>query len=191
MGTRRGRYPLMVAVLVLTGCASAVAGSAETPRVWGWVEKAVVMPLRATVKAKLDTGALTSSIHAEEVERFQRDDQEWIRFRMVFEDLASGERSTRELERPLYRNLRVRGAAGSERRPVVILRLCMGDTVYEEQFSLNDRSDMNYPVLLGRRTIRHLGMLDVRRTFLSEPRCDDDSRLQAFDDDRGAAVQES
>lgn len=53
----------------------------------------------------------------------------------------------------------------------------MGDTIYEEQFSLRDREEMNYPLLLGRRTISHLGLLDVRNTFLQKPECGEDAEL--------------
>ena len=54
----------------------------------------------------------------------------------------------------------------------------MGDTLYEEQFTLNDRSDMIYPVLLGRRTLSHLGYLDVTETFLHSPDCDENSPVK-------------
>ncbi len=58
------------------------------------------------------------------------------------------------------------------------MKVCMGNTVYEEQFTLNDRSDMNYPVLLGRRTISHLGYLDVTQTFQQSPQCDENSPVK-------------
>ncbi|MBN0009067.1 ATP-dependent zinc protease, partial [Pseudomonas aeruginosa] len=38
-------------------------------------------------------------------------------------------------------------------------------------FSLRDRGNMKYPVLLGRRTLEHLGAVDVSRTFTSKPTC--------------------
>ncbi|MCO6441557.1 MAG: ATP-dependent zinc protease [Nitrococcus mobilis] len=48
----------------------------------------------------------------------------------------------------------VQGAGGEDHRRVVLIwKLCLGDTIYEEQFSLEDRDEMNYPILLGRRTI--------------------------------------
>ena len=62
-------------------------------------------------------------------------------------------------------------------RPVVLLDVCMNNTIYEEQFSLRDRGDMIYPLLLGRRTIRHLGLIDVSKSFLNEPECDHDSKV--------------
>lgn len=158
---------------------------------YGWIEKTQVEALGVKAKAKLDSGALTSSIHAEEIEHFEREGEDWVRFILTFEDEHSGDKASKRLERPLHRDLTVRGAGGKEDRPVVLLKICMGHTIYEEQFSLNDRGDMLYPVLLGRRTIQHLGNIDVTRTFLHEPQCDEQSPVKTFaeqqkDEDIGA-----
>ncbi|WP_290794954.1 RimK/LysX family protein, partial [Halomonas sp.] len=70
-----------------------------------------------------------------------------------------------------------------DERPVVLMKVCLGDTIYEEQFSLRDREEMNYPLLLGRRTLTHLGLLDVRETFLQRPSCNEESRLREHEPD--------
>lgn len=172
--------PLLTALLGTTLLASAVQAD---DKVFGWVEKATVEPWGVEVKAKLDSGALTSSLDARDIEVFDKEGEEWVRFRLKLEDEADGETFTEHLERPLYRDLRVRGAGGRDERPVVLMEICLGDTLYEEQFGLRNREEMNYPLLLGRRTISHLGLLDVSETFISEPRCDDDSRLVEHDAD--------
>jgi hypothetical protein len=172
--------------MLLVGAAPALADD----KVFGWVEKAVVEPLGVEVKAKLDSGALTSSLDARDIERFKRDDERWVRFRLKLEDEESGEVVSERMELPLYRSLRLRGAGGTDRRPVVLMKVCLGNTLYEEQFSLRDRGDMNYPLLLGRRTIGHLGLLDVRETFLTEHGCDDDSPVVEHDPDEDQAVEE-
>lgn len=104
-----------------------------------------------------------------------------MRFRLKLEDQQSGEVFSDEIERPLYREQTVRGAGGRDERPVVLMEVCMGDTIYEEQFSLRDREEMLYPLLLGRRTISHLGLLDVRNTFLQDPECGDDAEVVPHD----------
>ncbi|MGM0913156.1 MAG: ATP-dependent zinc protease [Pseudomonadota bacterium] len=184
--TRIG-LPLLAALLLSTASSASADGE---EKVFGWVEKAIVQPWGVEVKAKLDSGALTSSLDAREIERFKRDGERWVRFRLKLEDEESGEVFSERLELPLYRSLRLRGAGGTDRRPVVLMKVCLGDTVYEEQFSLRDRGDMNYPLLLGRRTIGHLGLLDVRDTFLSEPTCDDDSPLVKHDPEEEEVVEE-
>ncbi|WP_346795376.1 ATP-dependent zinc protease [Halomonas sp. Bachu 37] len=166
----------LLAGLMLTAGFTHADGSGNK-KVFGWVEKAVLGPGDIEVKAKLDSGALTSSLDARDIELFERDGEEWVRFRLKLEDQSSGEVFSDTLERPLYRELAVRGAGGRDERPVVLLKVCMGDTYYEEQFSLRDREEMNYPLLLGRRTIGHLGLLDVTETFLQSAECSEESEV--------------
>ncbi|WP_456070617.1 retropepsin-like aspartic peptidase RloA3 [Halomonas kalidii] len=170
---------LITALLLAVGMSQALADE----QVFGWVEKATLEPWGVEVKAKLDSGALTSSLDARDIERFEKDDEEWVRFDLELEDEASGETFSKSMELPLYRDMRVRGAGGRDERLVVLMKVCMGDTVYEEQFGLRNREEMHYPLLLGRRTIGHLGVLDVRETFLNAPQCDEDSPLVAHEPD--------
>jgi hypothetical protein len=167
---------------LLAGLALATP-QAQADKVFGWVENATIEPWGVAVKAKLDSGALTSSLDAREIESFERDGEDWVRFRLKLEDTASGSAFSEELELPLYRDLRVRGAGGRDERPVVLMKICMGDTIYEEQFSLRDRGEMLYPLLLGRRTLSHLGLLDVRETFMQSPNCDEESPLREYEPD--------
>lgn len=168
--------PLAFALLPLAGVAPAIADDAQNEReVFGWVEKATLEPWDVEIKAKLDSGALTSSLDARDIERFEKDGEPWVRFALELEDEATGEDFRKELERPLYRDMAVRGAGGRDERLVVLLKVCLGDTIHEEQFSLRNREDMIYPLLLGRRTIGELGLLDVNGTFLTQPTCTADS----------------
>ncbi|HBW08498.1 MAG TPA: ATP-dependent zinc protease [Pseudomonas sp.] len=139
----------------------------------GWVERGMVLPEEVTVKFKLDTGALTSSMHAEDIEYFERDGDEWVRFDLDLEDIERDKLVKSRIERKLHRELTVRGAGGKEDRPVVLMKVCIGDRLLEEQFSLRDRDEMHYPVLLGRRTLEKLGPVDSARTFTIEPSCEE------------------
>ncbi|WP_043238332.1 retropepsin-like aspartic peptidase RloA3 [Stutzerimonas azotifigens] len=167
---KRSKHSLAIGLTLLATCAIPAA-YAESQRVFGWVEEGLVMPEKVAVKFKLDTGALTSSMHAEDIERFERDGDDWVRFTIEFEDIDTEKDVEARLERKIERNLEVRGAGGEERRPVVLMKVCLADQVYEEEFSLNDRDDMNYPVLLGRRTLEKLGPVDSSKTFTVEPSC--------------------
>lgn len=181
------RWKALVGVLLVAASTSAMA---EEKGVFGWVEKSTLEPWGVEVKAKLDSGALTSSLDARDIERFDKEGEKWVRFRLKLEDEANGETFSEWLELPLYRSLRLRGAGGVDRRPVVLMKICMGETVFEEQFSLRNREEMNYPLLLGRRTIGHLGLLDVRETFLTEPNCDEESPLIEHDPDEDEAYED-
>lgn len=165
---------ILPAVLCLAASAFLAAESraeANPKRHFGWVEKGLIRPENIAVKIKLDTGALTSSMHAENLEPFERDGTPWLRFDVELEDVDGNFVSSR-FEREVLRTVDVRGAGGVEKRPVVRMSICIGDQVYTEQFSLNDRDDMNYPVLIGRRTLEDMGAVDVNRTFTTEPDCD-------------------
>lgn len=148
---------------------------------YGWIEKIKVQPWGVEAKAKLDTGALTSSMHAEDIDFFERDGKDWVEFTVEFEDTDTEEVVEKRIERPLLRDFIAKGAGGRDRRPVVLMQVCIADTLYEEQFSLRDRDNMIYPILLGRRTIQHLGPVDVTRTFLTEADCNENSPVKKFD----------
>ena len=167
------------ALLVATALsASSIAAFANNPnrssageRVYGWLEKAVVLPVGATVDIKLDSGAWTSSMDAKDIETFEQNGKRWVRFDLRLEDHVTGDVRHREMRLPLERITRVRGAGGEDLRPVVTLPVCIGDRVFHEQFTLRDRENMTYPVLLGRRTMKELGLLDVTATYLNKPAC--------------------
>ncbi|WP_044874397.1 ATP-dependent zinc protease [Pseudomonas sp. LFM046] len=155
---------------LLFGSLLAVTAQAQ-PRVVGWVEDALLLPEKVMVKAKMDTGALTSSLDAKDIEPFNRDGRKWVRFTVELTDAKSGESVISEFERPVVRNVKVRGAGGVDHRPVVQMSICIGDQRYDEEFSLRNRGKMIYPVLIGRRTLEHLGAVDVSRTFTLKPKC--------------------
>lgn len=165
-------------VAMLTG----LSNVAVAQQAYGWVEMVKVQPWGVEAKAKLDTGALTSSMHAEDIERFERDGEDWVRFTVDLGDAEVGKRIKQRIERPLFREFSVRGAGGRDKRSVVLMKVCIADTVYEEQFSLRNRDNMNYPILLGRRTIQHLGPVDVTRTYLVESQCGKESPVLSYNE---------
>lgn len=160
--------------LLIAGGLANTAMGADKPT-YGWVETGILDSWGAEVKVKLDTGALTSSMQAEDIETFERDDEDWVRFTVEIEDENTDEVVSRTFERAIFRDLVVSGAGGKDHRPVVLMTLCMGQNRHEEQFSLEDRDDMNYPVLLGRRTIQSLGDVDVTQTFIQDPNCNNEN----------------
>ncbi|WP_390623819.1 retropepsin-like aspartic peptidase RloA3 [Pseudomonas tumuqii] len=160
---------LLQSAMLLSLCTA--PAFASTQQVLGWVEEGLILPENLAVKFKLDTGALTSSMHAEDIERFKKDGEDWVRFNIELEDIATNKQVNAQFERQVERAIKVRGAGGAERRPVVLMKVCLGNQVYEEQFSLNDRDRMNYPVLVGRRTLEKVGLVDSNKTFTAKPDC--------------------
>lgn len=169
MSTLRRRTPALLAATLLASSLSLPTHAAD--RVLGWVEEGLIMPDGVAVKFKLDTGALTSSMHAEGVERFEKDGKDWVRFNVNVKDNRTDKPAKLQFERAVERTIKVRGAGGAERRPVVQMSVCLGDTLYSESFTLNDRDAMNYPVLIGRRTLEKAGAVDSSKTFTAKPTC--------------------
>lgn len=131
---------------------------------WVWIEA-----LNKRLKARVDTGATLSSIHATKIERFERDGKNWVRFTMQVN--AEGEQGVnskdQDFEAPLARNAKIRQASSEEidARPVVRLRMRLGHLDEEVDFTLTNRSEMNYPILLGRRFLQDIAVVDVSLKF--------------------------
>ena len=137
--------------------------------VFGWVEHAFLEGPELELRAKLDTGAKTSSLSAVDIERFERDGEEWVRFDIP---IPESDRQI-ELERPVYRNVLIKDRDGSSnRRPVVRLVTCLGPHKVEAQYSLADRTGFHYPILIGRRVLKDVGLVDASGTFLADPVCE-------------------
>ena len=128
---------------VVSGLLSALLLVAPTPassKALGWVERIVLEPDAIPVKAKLDTGARTSSLHAEDISLFDRGGRKWVRFRFAVTDADDQAREV-ILERPRVRRVRIKEHEGEyDRRPVVEMTFCLGDERYTEEFTLVDLS---------------------------------------------------
>ncbi|MEM1153367.1 MAG: RimK/LysX family protein [Pseudomonadota bacterium] len=158
-------------VVILTLIA-ATGASAAPKLVLGWVEPVDLVGKEMRVKAKLDVGALTSSMHAQNIERFERDGEAWVRFEFTDENELTEETQTLELEGPLVRDVLIkRHGAPSVRRPVITHTFCLYNQMYRAEFSLTDRTEFIYPILLGRTFLSQVALIDSSETFLSEPSC--------------------
>jgi len=141
--------------------------SSELVRVYGWREHIEIKGIREKLQAKLDTGALTSSIHAEEKQFFERDGKKWVRF--LVKDKRKDHTISGRLEAPLVRVTKIKEPGGvSVEREVVLLSFRLGDRKFRGEFTLNNRSNMLAPILIGRSIIKDLGWVDVSRTHLAD-----------------------
>lgn len=113
------------------------------------------------MKAKLDVGALTSSLDVRELQRFRKQGQDWVRFTYL-----AGARAI-TVERALVRNSMMKMHGGGLReRPVVRLTIQLGDFCQETEVNLADRQNFLYPLLLGRRFLEAAQVsVDSNRTF--------------------------
>ncbi|WMC09393.1 ATP-dependent zinc protease [Oceanimonas pelagia] len=119
--------------------------------------------------ARIDTGATTSSLSAQDITEFERDGKPWVSFNMAHE----GVDEKLPVEAPLVRYVRIRQASAeeTERRPVVELTLRLGRLSEKTEFTLTDRSQMTYPVLLGREFLKDIAVVDIaRRNVQGKPK---------------------
>jgi hypothetical protein len=138
----------------------------------GWLEHIRLMPLDHRVRAKLDSGAKSNAIHAESIERFERDGVPMARFklRLTHNDSKS---ETITFESPIVRevNIKLRNTTAVDSRLAVKLDFCMAGERHTGVFTLADRSGFNYPVLLGRDFLQNRVLIDSSQTFLHNARC--------------------
>ena len=142
--------------------APAVVESEEKITV-GQLERIRIEPQGAVLTARIDTGANSNSLSAENLVYFERDGEDWVRFEVRTDD---GQVNT--LEREVQRHVRVIQQSDPEgsRRPMVYLRVRLGNVLGNFEFNLTDRSHLKHPVILGREFLADLMLVDVGQEFL-------------------------
>lgn len=132
----------------------------------GSVEKVHVYPSNLIMNARIDTGAETSSIHADEITKFERDGKRWVRFTLVDEKTNT----PHIIERKVIRSVKIIQSSleeGYERRVVVKLKITIGDKTELSEFTLTSREHMTYPILIGRNVLQDLFIVDVSEKYIA------------------------
>jgi hypothetical protein len=165
-----GKIKLILCFVFL--CVQPVCASADSSelQILGWVENAYLPDPGIELKAKLDTGAETSSLDSRVIKKYRKEGKRWIRFAVT--DRTSGEEFV--LVRERVRTIGVVQHDGSKQtRPVVMLDFCVAGQHLETEVSLIDRSEFIYPLLVGRNSLAAFALVDASETFLGQSRCDD------------------
>lgn len=163
-------------VLGLPACAHhpAAVATIDGRDVVGWVEFVKFHQHDVIAKAKLDSGAMTSSLHAENIRYFDRDGERWVRFtydkkaRPPRHGMPGVPRQKQVIEAPLKRVVKIKQhTVDYVERPVVELPLTLGAKQYTVEFTLTDRDAFIYPVLLGRRFLQTALIIDPARIHVT------------------------
>ncbi|NKB87055.1 MAG: ATP-dependent zinc protease [Acidobacteria bacterium] len=142
----------------------------RSPKPIGWREWVALPDLGIdAVKAKVDTGARTSALHAVRVATARKGGIDFIRF-----SVHPQQRKTRpsvRCEAALIDERYVRSSDGTrELRPVVETTIQLGDDAWTIELTLTDRAMMGFRLLLGRRAIRRRFLVDPGRSWLASER---------------------
>jgi len=128
----------------------------------GEVEKVLVNPAGIWYDSRIDTGANSSSIHAEEIQLVERDGKQYVTF--LLRNPATN--ALVKLERKLHRKVLIKQKQGkADQRYVVKLWLSLGDIKELVDVTLTNRSDFSYPLLVGRNLLTDTAIVDVSRKY--------------------------
>jgi len=130
----------------------------------GDVEQIWIDPPGVPLDAHIDTNASNNSLLGESIVEFERDGKSWVRFALHSRDADEPVL----LERRVSRHVRSVQAGGTEiKRPMVSMRIRLGDVQDTFWFVLTDRAD--HPVVLGRSFLKDIALVDVGARYV-QPR---------------------
>lgn len=174
--------PFLAGLLALSAASAAFASDA--PITYGRYEHVRIDQVGKILPAKMDTGAMTASLSARDIEQFERDGEPWVRFRLAIESADDT-----LFEQPMVRVSQIKTRAEERpdpeddadeesgpdwaERPVVELELCIGEQRLTTEVNLTDRSHFRYPLLIGTRVLRELDAAVYSRVKYTagQPQC--------------------
>lgn len=131
----------------------------------GQTEWVYVSTAKSNYKGRIDTGAATSSLNAVDIERFERDGRKWVRFNLSHEKGVDPQVIEAKIER-FVKILQSSKPGMTTERPVIKLHVRIGDIAHLTEFTLTDRTHMEYPVLIGRSFMRDVVLVDVSKEYI-------------------------
>jgi hypothetical protein len=132
----------------------------------GWREWVALPELGVhQIKAKIDTGARSSTLHAFDIEFYEQPDRTFVRFQV--HPLQRNNHQVVFAEAELIDKRYVRNSGGqSQLRPVIATVVSIGAYQWPIELTLTNRDEMGFRMLLGRQALRHRFLVDAGRSFL-------------------------
>lgn len=133
--------------------------------VFGELEEVYFPSFKISLPARIDTGATTSSIHAQNIVAFERDGKKWVRFEMLDKD-----KNIIKIKRLIKKSIKVkRHLEKAQSRYVVQMRLNISSISKFIDVSLTDRDEYKFPVLIGRNYLNGNAFVDVSKKYTKKP----------------------
>lgn len=116
------------------------------------------------IKAKVDTGARSSSLHAFDLEDFERDGEKWLRFSI--HQVQRNSDKTVEAEAKVLEYRSVRSSSGKASiRPVIVTNVTLLGISWPVELTLANRDEMGFRMLLGREAFRKRFVVDAGNSY--------------------------
>lgn len=132
----------------------------------GWREWVGLPELRVSaIKAKVDTGARTSALHAYYIAPFRRSGALWVRFELHPMQRSEAMKVTCEARAIDERTVRNSGG-GVERRYIIRTMLKLGEEIWPIELALTNRDQMGFRMLLGRTALEGRALIEPGRSYL-------------------------
>lgn len=164
---------LILIITIFFSAANAVE-ICNNKQVLGVIEKIQLTDQHVVLDAKLDTGADMSSLSATDVSIFTHDNKQYVHFTVYVPAIQQ----KIILNAPLidYARIRVRHEANTTQeyvdRPVVSLPVCINKQRVMLPVNLTDRTNLQYPMLIGKDVLEQLHILvDVSQKYSVTPDC--------------------
>ena len=114
------------------------------------------------LKAKIDTGATMSALHATHIEEFDYKGDKYVKFRLY------QSKSYKMIKKPVIGYKTIKNSFGKKQlRPIVEISIKIGNNTIDTNITLTTRSRMAYPVLIGRSTLSKNYRINPKRSFLT------------------------
>lgn len=127
------------------------------------------------VKARIDSGARTSALHAENIHIYTSRGDKWVRFDI--NPIQKDRKITVHCRAPLVDERDVKSSSGhTERRPVIETPVRIGNVVQTIQLTLTNRDALGYRMLLGREAMQGRMLIDPEKSFAQGMHSDIEAR---------------
>lgn len=115
------------------------------------------------IKAKIDTGAKTSALHAFNIRRVKKNQKKYVRFDI--HPLQSDDKTLVSCIAPLIDERHIMSSSGHiEHRYVIITKLIIADITWDIEVTLSNRDPLRYRLLLGREALNSRVIIDPSLT---------------------------